>query len=240
MLVLTTYILNLLIMANKYDFSRISLMWRPGKGHRRIDVGSIIVSKDGNDLKFEYSAEGVVRAKKVDNNFCGYPGLPLDQESYSSLQISEVFFGRLINNSRSDADDFYDFWLVDKEKVNDKLYVLAQTQGLSLGDMFEFVPQYFSSHKHSFITDIAGLSVSEFDLSKLTIGDTLDYEKEPENHFDTNAVFVSFKGEKIGYIKKGHNTIFSRKNLSGIKLSVWRYTNVPEFEKLYVKIDIKY
>lgn len=228
-------------MALKYDFNRIALMWRPGKGQRRICVGYISIPKSGEGLRFEYDDDGIKLAKLADANFNGYPGLPLNcNNQFSSLQISEVFFGRLINNNRNDVNDFYDFWLVDKKRVNDSLYVLAQTQGLSLSDMFEFVPQYFGSHKPSFITDIAGLSNSEFDLSTLSIGDILDFTKEVENKFDSNAVYVSFKGKKIGYIKKGHNSIFNKKNTRGIKLSVWSFTDLPGFEKLYVRVDIKY
>lgn len=227
-------------MAAKYDFNKISLMWRPAKGIRRIQIGMLSVSKDGETINFTYNQEGVSEAKKLDANFCGFPGLPLESSSYCGQQVKEVFFGRLINNARNDADDFYDFWLVDKKRLDDSLYILAQTQGLSFLDMFEFVPQYFSSHKPSFITDIAGLSKSEYDLTKLKVGDTLDFTKETNNTFDRNAVYVSFNGEKIGYIKRGHNSIFSRKNTSGIKLSVWSVTSLSGFEKLYVRIDIQY
>ena len=227
-------------MALKYDFNRIALMWRPEKGQRRICIGYITIPKNGNGLRFEYFDRGVEDAKKVDSNFNGYPGLPLNADKqFSSLQVSEVFFGRLINQSRNDADDFYDFWLVDRSRVGDSLYVLAQTQGLSFTDMFEFVPQYFSSHKPSFITDIAGLSKIDFDLARLSVGDTLEFTRETNNSFDSNAVIVSYKGEKIGYIKKGHNSVFNRKNTSGIKLSVWSYTDLPGFEKLYVRVDIR-
>lgn len=226
-------------MATKYDFNKIALMWRPSKGKRRIQVGLLTISRNGESINFSYNDEGVEAARKVDSNFCGFPGLPLDS-SYSEQQVREVFFGRLINNTRNDADDFYSFWLVDKNRLNDPLYILAQTQGLSFIDMFEFVPQYFSSHKPSFITDIAGLSKSEFDLTKLKIGDNLDFTKETDNQFDRNAVFVSLNGEKIGYIKKGHNTIFNKKNLDGIKLTVWSVTSLTGFEKLYVRVDIKY
>lgn len=226
-------------MANIYDFTRIALMWRPGKGHRRICIGYITVPKNGEGIHFMYDNSGVAQAIEADANFCGYPGLPIDSQQFSSLQVSEVFFGRLINNSRNDVNDFYDFWLVDKRRVHDSLYVLAQTQGLSFTDMFEFVPQYFSSHKPSFITDLAGLSKNNFDLSKLSFGDELSFKKEPENPVDPNAVMVCFKGEKIGYIKKGHNSIFKRKNISGIKLTVWSCIKVPGFEKLYVRVDVK-
>lgn len=226
-------------MATKYDFTRIALMWRPKKGCRRICIGMLSVPRNGESLTFAYNDKGIEEAKAIDPNFIGYPGLPLATISLSSAQISEVFFGRLINNTRNDVSDFYDFWLVDKSKTDDPLYILAQTQGLSASDMFEFVPQYFQSHKPSFITDIAGISRYDFDLSLLSVGDILTFTQEKENKFDPNAVYVSFNGNKIGYIKKGHNTIFNRKNTKGIKVTVWSITNIPGYEKLYVRVDIK-
>lgn len=226
-------------MATKYDFTRIALMWRPEKGHRRICIGILSVPKNGERLTFEYNDKGVAEAKAIDPNFEGYPGLPLTATNLSSSQISEVFFGRLINNTRNDVEDFYDFWLVDRSKTEDPLYILAQTQGLSASDMFEFIPQYFQSHKPSFITDIAGISKYNFDLTQLSVGDILTFTQEKNNTFDPNAVYLSFNGNKIGYIKKGHNTVFNRKNTKGIKVSVWSVTNVPGYEKLYARVDIK-
>lgn len=226
-------------MATKYDFNHIALMWRPEKGRRRICVGMLSVPRNGMGLTFAYIDKGVAEAKAIDPNFVGYPGLPLSSKPLSSAQISEVFFSRLINNTRNDVEDFYNFWLVDKSKADDPLYILAQTQGLSASDMFEFVPQYFQSHKPSFITDIAGISKYNFDLSQLSKGDILIFTNEKDNEFDSNAVYVSFNGLKIGYIKKGHNTVFNRKNTKGIKVSVWSITNVPGYKKLYARVDIK-
>lgn len=225
-------------MPSKYDFNHIALMWRPGPGHRRICVGNITVPKNGDGIRFNYNEEGIADAQKIDPNFCGYPGLPLHSKHFSSLQVSEVFFGRLINNSRNDVNDFYDFWLVDKNRIQDSLYVLAQTQGLSPTDTFEFVPIYFSSHKTSFITDIAGLSKINFDLSKLSIGDVISFKKEEDNPADANAILVCFNGENIGYIKQGHNKVFQRKNYRKIKLKVWGIVTIPGYEKLYVRVDI--
>lgn len=225
-------------MANRYDFTRISLMWRISKGHRRICIGEIIVPRSGHGISFKYFEQGIIDAKKEDPSFCGYPGIPIKTNEITSEQLEEVFFNRLINNSRNDTMDFYDFWLVDKSKIEDKLYVLAQTQGLSIGDTFEFVPHFFCSHKPSFITDIAGLSHSQFELSSLKKGDKLTFVRETDNPHDKNAVYVSLNSIKIGYIKQGHNMVFNKKNSKKIKVSVWNVIAVPGFEKLYVRIDI--
>lgn len=227
-------------MTNRYDFTQIFLMWRLAKGHRRICIGVLSVPRNAEKgISFKYLEDGIKEAQKEDPSFCGYPGIPIEQKNIPSEQLEEVFYGRLINNSRSDADTLYKFWLVDERRINDKLYVLAQTQGLSINDTFEFVPQFFNNHKPSFITDIAGLSHSQCNLSSLKKGDILTFTREEDNKYDSNAVKISFYGEKIGYIKKGHNTVFSRKHTKGIKVSVWDVITFPGFEKLYVRIDIK-
>ena len=226
-------------MANKYDFRKISVMWRQARGHSRICIGTIHVSKDGKSLSFQYSHEGIEEAKAIDPNFYGYPGLPITSNNFPSEQVAEVFLGRLIDSSRKDVDDFYNFWLVDRNKVDDKIYILAQTQGLSITDMFEFVPQYYISHKPSFITDVAGLSRIPFDLTKLKVGDRLSFYLEKNNPKDSDAVVITFKGEKIGYIKKGHNAVFHCKSSNRITLTVWNVITMEGFEKLYLKIDLR-
>lgn len=237
---LNTLKTKLIIMGTKYEFNKITLMWRPGRGFQRISIGILYPPKKGEKIRFEYNPEGIMQAKEVDPNFSGYPGLPIEQSNFPAEQIEELFFRRLMNNSRNDIGEFYDFWIVDRNRIDDPLYLLAQTQGLKLEDMFEFIPQYFSSHRNSFITDIAGLSKIKFDLSTLHIGDVLSFEKEKDNPKDSKAVSVSFKGKKLGYIKRGHNMVFDRKNVQGIKLYVWSLNNLPGFEKLYAKVDIKY
>ena len=223
----------------KYDFGKILLMWRPSNGERRINIGTISINKQTKELSFLYNNDGVEQAKNLTHSFHGYPGLPLEQNKFSSEQLKEVFFCRLFDVNRNDAPEFLDFWLVDRNRLTDNIYLLAQTQGLSFSDMYEFIPQYYVSSRTSFITDIAGLSKSLFDISKLKKGDRLDFKKEIDNRFDKHAVIVTFKNEKIGYIKKGHNSIFEKKDLTKIKLEVWESLSLFDTHKLYVKVSIK-
>ena len=222
----------------KYEFNSITLVWRPGKGRRRISIGTLTKSKKTGELNFQYIQKGEDEARKVDSQFSGYPGLPISSASFESSLLEEVFFSRLINTERNDAKQLLDFWLVDPARYSDKYYLLAQTQGLSFSDTFEFVPRYFKSHKNSFVTDVAGLSQIPFDLSILKVGEKLQFVLEPDNAYDSNAVYLSFNGQKIGYIKKGHNSVFNRTNLFKINVIVWKVVSVGDLNKLYVKIDI--
>jgi hypothetical protein len=212
-------------------------MWRPRNGERRIKIGIISVSKEGA-FSFTYDSEGVAKAKAQDPNFNGYPGLPVNDGSYSDSNfLKSIFFRRLINLERADRDDLLSFWLLNDENASDGIMLLAFTQGMNMSDMFEFVPQFYSSHKIPFITDIAALSKTNFDLSLLKTGEKLKFVHDVNNPVDKFAIKV-FKGtELIGYIKHGHNQVFAKKSSQNITLTVHKIVNIPPYKKLYVRVS---
>ena len=95
-----------------------------------------------------------------------------------------------MRSERNDIKDFYDFWLVDKQHINDVYYMLAHTQGILPTDNYEFLAQFNSSENLRFITEISGLSRMKISSDSLKKGDVLTYVNEPENLFDNYAVKV--------------------------------------------------
>ena len=221
----------------KYPFKYIMLMWRPRNGERRIKIGVISVSKEGA-LAFSYDSVGVAKAKEQDATFDGYPGLPIVDVAYTDSDfLKSIFFRRLINLERADRDDLLSFWLLNDESASDGIMLLAFTQGMNMSDMFEFVPQFYSSHKTPFITDIAALSKTNFDLSQLSVGEILKFEPDVNNPVDKYAVKVLKGSSLVGYIKQGHNLVFAKKSSKSIRLSVHKIVNIPPYKKLYVKVS---
>lgn len=221
----------------KYPFKYIMLMWRPRNGERRIKIGVISVSKEG-ELTFAYDSEGVSKAKEQDSSFDGYPGLPIIDRSYSDSDfLKNIFFRRLINLERADRDDLLSFWLLSDESASDGIMLLAFTQGMNMSDMFEFVPQFYSSHKIPFITDIAALSKTNFDLSLLKHGESLKFVHDVNNPVDKYAIKVFRGNDLVGYIKQGHNQVFAKKSSRNILLTVHKIVNLPPYKKLYVKVS---
>ena len=70
----------------------IQLIWRPGKGSRRISIGSI-KKNETDGVRFQYNASGVEQAKKM--GFEHYEGFP-DTENVSTEHVLQLFFHRLI------------------------------------------------------------------------------------------------------------------------------------------------
>ncbi|MFV5696859.1 hypothetical protein ACM55H_00695 [Flavobacterium sp. ZT3R17] len=186
----------------------IQLIWRPGKGSRRISVGTIKKSAS-EGIRFQYNQEGVEEAKKL--GFVHYEGFP-DTDKIYTENVIEIFGQRLMRSERSDLKDFYDFWNIDLSKKEDKYYMLAFTQGLLPTDNFEFLAHFNPVENLSFVTEITNLLESQIPSDKVAVGDVLRYELEPNNLYDKKAVKV-FKDELyLGHIKLIHCNVFHKTN----------------------------
>lgn len=186
----------------------IHLIWRPGKGSRRISVGTIKKSAS-EGIRFQYNQEGVEEAKTL--GFVHFEGFPDTNKIYTE-NVIEIFGQRLMRSERPDLKEFYDFWNIDLNKKEDKFYMLAFTQGLLPTDNFEFLAQFNPVDNLSFVTEITNLSEAKISSDKVSIGDILRYELEPTNLYDKKAVKV-FKNELyLGHIKLIHCNVFHKTN----------------------------
>ena len=111
-------------MATKF-FGNIFLCWRPKIGERRIKVG--VLHQSSNGLTFSYTEEAKKAAEQ--SGFTPYAGFPNLNETYTK-NVLEIFSQRLTRSERPDIDKYYAFWRIAPEYRNDKLYLLAKTQGL--------------------------------------------------------------------------------------------------------------
>lgn len=212
-------------------FKKIFLSWRLGKTYSRIMVG--IIEDTPTGAVFAYIKEGVEEAQKF--GFNGYPGFSLEQSVYKQ-NVLDFFSKRLINLERSDTKELLDFWEIDPKYKKNTLYMLAMTQGKMQTDSFEFLASFMPANGVCFVTDIAGINYRNFDLGKIKEGSILSFEREPNNLIDNKAVKVLFKGELIGYIKRGHNEFFYGENSDKIKICVKSINNTPSLKELYVKV----
>lgn len=211
----------------------IHLIWRPGKGSRRISVGTIKKSAT-EGIRFQYNQEGVFEAKK--QGFVHYEGFPDTNKVYTE-NVIEIFGQRLIRSDRPDLKKFYDFWGVDLTKKENKYYMLAFTQGLLPTDSFEFLADFNPIDDLFFVTEITNLSESKISSDKVSIGDVLRYELEPINLYDKKAVKV-FKGELyLGHIKLIHCKVFHKTNRQ-FDLIVQGVEKNGLLKRIFVKVSL--
>ena len=204
------------------SFKEILLTWRKGPGSRRYVVGSI--KPNGS---FKYELRGVEDAKK--EGFTGYPGLSIN----SDFQDSNLFSKRIISSERTDTSNLFNFWEIDPIYKDNYLYMLAMTQGKMSNDNFEFLASFRPFKGLSFVTDIAGLSHSEFDINCLSVGDKLTYKLDKNNPVDNEAVLILKDNQKVGYIKKGHHKVFHMQKSENLILTVKAISN----GELYVRVN---
>ncbi len=190
------------------SLGNIYLVWRKGKGQRRIAVG-LIRKNVSEGIRFSYLEKGVEKAKA--EGFIPYSGFPNFDKEYNQ-NVIEIFSQRLMQSDRNDLGDFYDFWDIDTQFKNDPYYMLAYTQGILPTDSFEFLTDFNPVKGLQFVTEMTGLSHYITDSSLLKVGDELSYLKEPENKFDNKAVLLKKDEKVLGYVKTIHSRVFYSKN----------------------------
>jgi len=214
------------------EIGHIYLSWRSGQGERRHIVG--VLKKNATEgVRFEYLKEGVESAKK--EGFAPYPEFPELTKKYSD-NVVEIFGQRITKSERSDIKDFLDFWEIDPKYKDEKVYLLAHTQGLSPTDNFEFLADYNRIKSLCFLTDLASLSVLKLPAGSIQKGDLLTYQIEKTNALDKHAVKV-FKGvTPVGYIKKIHSRVFHKQGNGSFKLTVKAVEQNGIIKRVFVKV----
>lgn len=211
----------------------IHLIWRQGKGSRRISVG-IIKKNESNGVRFSYNISGVAAAEKL--GFQHYEGFPDTSKEYSE-NVLQIFGQRLIKSERNDSKDFFDFWNVDINKAKHKFYMLGFTQALLPTDNFEFLAD-FNPVKHlSFITEVTNLTESKISSDLINVGDVLTYQLEPENIYDRNAVKVFRNDFYLGHIKLIHCNVF-HKTKKTFKLEVQGIEKNGVLKRVFLKATL--
>lgn len=214
------------------SIGNIYLTWRKGKGERRIPIG-VIKRNSTLGTRFQYLEEGLKEAQEF--GFSVYEGFPDISKTYSK-NVIEIFGQRIMRSERNDIKDFYDFWLIDKNYINDVYYMLAHTQGILPTDNYEFLAEFNSSKDLKFITEISGLSKNKISSDILKKGDVLSYNKELDNLYDDYAVKV-YKGQFfLGYIKTIHNRIFYRSNKE-FKISVQHVEKNGVLNRVFLRVE---
>lgn len=210
----------------------IFLIWRKGKGGRRISVG-VIKRNSSEGVRFHYLNNNLVEAKKM--GFKHYEGFP-DTEKVYSENVLDIFGQRIVRSERNDVNDFYDFWQIDKKYKEDDFYMLAYTQGLLPTDNFEFLADFNPVRGLSFITEIAGLSTYKLSKDTIKLHAKLTYKLESNNTYDSKAVMLFYGKKHLGYVKCIHNNVF-HKTKKKFHLTVRRIEQNGLISRVFIKVS---
>ncbi|HFK5575350.1 hypothetical protein M2T28_03805 [Elizabethkingia miricola] len=218
----------------KKIIKNIYLTWRTGKGGRRIPIGRI--KKNSTEgITFSYLKRNVEEAQK--KGFVLFEGFPDIDKIYSS-NVLDIFGHRLIKNERTDSKFFYEFWMIEPDKREDKYYLLAMTQGLVPTDNFEFLADFYPANNLCFITEISGLSNAQIESSFLNDNDTLESVLERENEYDKYAVALYKEGKKLGYVKSINSKVFYHSKYTP-KVTVHSVEKNGVLKRVFIKVKFQ-
>jgi hypothetical protein len=212
-------------------FGNISLVWRKGKSFNRIVVGKI-KRNVSSGVTFAYDLDGVSKAKE--EGFSLYEGFPQLDKIYHE-NILQIFGQRIVQSERSDLDDFYDFWKIDKTLKHDLFYMLGFTQGLLPTDNFEFLADFNPIKGLTFVTEIAGLSHHNVSPKLISVGEELQYQRDLDIPEDKSAVSLWKNGVKLGYIKAVHSKVFY-KGVSNFDIVVKRIEKNGKLNRVFLDV----
>lgn len=214
----------------KTSFGNIFLCWRSQKGDRRVLVGRLRHS--AGNVTFEYTDEA--RRLAESSGFTPYAGFPDLNKKYTE-NVLEIFAQRLTRAERPDIERYYDFWRIAKDERMDRLTILAKTQGLQAGDMFEFLADYNPVKGQDFVSEICGLSHKQLPSDMLSEGEELQWKYERDNIYDKEAIALYKGNMRLGYVKKVHNRVF-HKHHSPIHVRVLSVEKNGHLNKAYIRI----
>ena len=95
---------------------------------------------------------------------------------------------------------------------------------------------------HYYIAGLQYYEVLEV-WKKLEIGQSLELIAEPDNRYDKNAVIVSFKGKKLGYLSRSQNQAVSAILRTGHDVYTAQiqslYSQNPMYERIEICLRVK-
>lgn len=212
---------------------KIYLVWRKGRGGRRIPVGEIRQSVT-EGARFAYKIKEVQKAQA--EGFQLYTGFPDLNKEYTE-NVLDIFGQRIAKSERNDLKDFYSFWNVDLKRKQDTFYMLAMTQGIIPTDTFEFLADFNPVKGLKFISEISGLSAYQIPSDTIKVEDELSFEIEPTNEYDNQAVKLFFKTIQLGYVKMIHSRIFYKSKITPI-VKVHHIEKNGVLKRVFISIEL--
>lgn len=211
----------------------IFLTWRKGPGSRRIAVAKISQGAT-SETRFQYIQENLPKAQK--EGFNHYTGFPKTDIVYEE-NVLAILSQRIARSERNDLSEYYDFWCVDRDLKNDVFYMLAQTQGLLPTDNFEFLADFNPIQGLVFITEISGLSYTKLSRNELQVGDSLSFQREHENNFDSKAVLLKKGDRELGYVKTIHSSVFYKSSSTTPSITVHHLERNGLIKRAFIRIE---
>lgn len=227
------------LIENIIQAKTLLLTWQQkGKGARYV-VGRI--EKDPAGVySFQYALKSPDFEKAESLGFNGYPAFKIQSLPHRENVITTLM-KRLPPPKRSDYKKFLTSHLLPENFSGDNFALLCHTSAKLPSDGFTLIPDLSSvSPPYDYNMEIAGTRyyLSANNMKSIEIGSKVQFEHEPNNPKDKNAIAVFCNGMQIGNVNRvvasEIRRLLENKQLSGVVSKL-----IPDDERPLIYVLIK-
>jgi hypothetical protein len=202
-------------------------------------VAEIVPS--GNDVVLRYLPDTDDYKAAVACGFAGYPAFRTNPVEHRQ-GVLDAFNRRLPPRKREDFSDFLaKHRLPDPFPLSD-LALLGYTGAALPSDGFALVPDFPDQPgPFDYVTELAGVRhVNGLDLSRISIGDEVQFAYDRENPVERDALFVVHHGKPLGYVNRALRARVAKWAGTGhLSARIERLNGKPDRPLVYVRFEYR-
>jgi hypothetical protein len=206
---------------------------------RRI-VGEVVPDLVTGDVIFRYlrGTEDFQAAETA--GFKGFPAFRLE-EIDTRCGVLESLMRRLPPRNREDFADYLRLHGLPSPFPLSDLALLGHTGARLPSDGFALVPEFpLDARPFDYVMEVAGTRhVLAGALSLLREGDAVSIQPDPENTFESDALVVMHRGQRIGYVNRAMKSMFLRWMQScRVSATIERQNGKPHRPLVFVRVSV--
>lgn len=202
------------IINKYYEPNRLLVSWQQpdGNGVGQSRSRHVIAEIFRNDFGvfFRYFADTPEFNLAKEKGFTGVPAFKIVPEPYGTGSI-DIFLRRLPPRKREDFKEYLNLHKLPQDFKGSDFALLAYTGAKLPSDGFEIFPDLIDQEgPYEFIFEVAGTRYLNVDLSKLNLGDSVEFRSDESNIYDCNAISIFCRTQKIGFVPKPYQQSFKK------------------------------
>lgn len=221
---------------------RLLLCWqaRETKNRARYVVGQLI--KRNSAVTLHYSTDTEEFQSAVECGFIGYPAFPVSAGAVHTGRVLEAFTRRLPPRNRRDFSRYLELRGIPPDAQISDFALLGYTGGKLPNDGFELVHTFeHAQSDFELVIEVAGFRhESLIPADEIVEGESVEFVPEPDNQYDPEAIRIELRNTKIGYVDRGHNSLFHELLGRGAQVrgEIWRKNGSRERPLIYIFMSI--
>ena len=223
-----------------FEPDRLLLSWQSPGERLRMFVAELVRNGDNANLVYLKEREDFSKAQSL--GFNGYPGFDIEKDVYKNVLAS--FMKRLPPRSRGDFGRFLDALRIKAEAEISDFALLGYSGAKLPDDDFTVInPFENASFPFEFMLPVEGYQhyQDELSLNVLSIDMQADFEVEPDNPKDPQAIKIIIDGIRVGYVCRGLTASFHKWMQSDLTISAYveRINGTGQDPKVYLYVSVK-